>query len=257
MDKLSQKYPKSTLAQEYHQHRQGRLRKKNFFFVGGLVSGLVVVIMLIMSKYLHLYYDEQPTTSIINSRNYIVTSWKRQPATQGYLSEYAIAYSKLTPEQQAQLRRLSRSYANTEQQLLKVNYYYIQERVQSQQLPTDQENFPTGNARNMSNYAIYVFTNDKLLPALAPQQQLVKYLVGYPNDIVELTLTGLYVNGIYLRELPAVISQRLRQHPLQLRRIVVPQGHYWVYGDYPASIDSMYFGVVPEQSLHSRVLVKW
>ncbi|RIY33679.1 hypothetical protein CKF54_02430 [Psittacicella hinzii] len=104
---------------------------------------------------------------------------------------------------------------------------------------------------------LYVFTNTNLIKSLEANTKFVKYLIAYPQDFVDLTLEGLFVNGIFIKELPEVIVQRLEEMPLQERRLVLAEGQYWMLGDDPTSIDSVYFGAVSKDKLNGKVFWFW
>ncbi|MFC6276955.1 S26 family signal peptidase [Psittacicella hinzii] len=93
-----------------------------------------------------------------------------------------------------------------------------------------------------------------LIPSLPPETKFVKYLIGYPHDLVDLTPEGLFINGIFIKELPAAIVEVITKLPQQIRRIYLQPEQYWAYGDDPTSIDSVYFGPVPKTALEAKVI---
>ncbi len=86
-----------------------------------------------------------------------------------------------------------------------------------------------------------------------PDEDLVKRVVGLPNETVELRDGGVYVDGRRLEEdayFTGVTGSRLS------RTIVVPERGYFVLGDNRGqSLDSRSFGIVPRASIVGQVLL--
>jgi len=89
-----------------------------------------------------------------------------------------------------------------------------------------------------------------------PDEDLVKRIIGLPNETVEFHDGGVYVDGRRLAEdeyFAGVTGIRAG------RSLVVPDQAYFVLGDNRGqSIDSRSFGIVPEASIVGKVwLVYW
>ena len=89
-----------------------------------------------------------------------------------------------------------------------------------------------------------------------PDEDLVKRIIGLPNETVEFHDGGVYVDGRRLDEdeyFAGVTGTRAG------RSLVVPAQAYFVLGDNRGqSIDSRSFGIVPEASIVGKVwLVYW
>ncbi|RIY35870.1 S26 family signal peptidase [Psittacicella gerlachiana] len=117
---------------------------------------------------------------------------------------------------------------------------------------------PTLNATEVNRAAfaqakLYIFFNQGLIKNLPSQQKFVKFALGYPFDWVDITLEGLFINGIFIKELPLEISQALEQLPWQKRRLYLQADQYWFAGDTLESIDSLYFGAVNAKLIFSGV----
>lgn len=89
-----------------------------------------------------------------------------------------------------------------------------------------------------------------------PDEDLVKRIIGLPNETVEFHDGGVYVDGRRLAEgeyFAGVTGTRAG------RSLVVPDQAYFVLGDNRGqSIDSRSFGIVPEASIVGKVwLVYW
>lgn len=89
-----------------------------------------------------------------------------------------------------------------------------------------------------------------------PEEDLVKRVVGLPNETVELRDGGVYVDGRRLEEdayFGGITMSRLS------RTILVPEDGYFVLGDNRGqSLDSRSFGIVPGGSVVGQVwLVYW
>lgn len=86
---------------------------------------------------------------------------------------------------------------------------------------------------------------------------VLKYLAAVPGDLVEVSASGILVNGVFLsqssprshdfrgRRLLAVLAGRYRLHHC-----------YWLAAPHLQSWDSRYFGCVPRASL-GEVIVPW
>ncbi|RIY33823.1 hypothetical protein CJP74_00875 [Psittacicella melopsittaci] len=100
---------------------------------------------------------------------------------------------------------------------------------------------------------LHIFLNHTLIRSLEPQTKFVKYLLAYPHDIVDLTAEGLFINGVYIKNLPPVLEQALASLPQGSRRIILDKNEYWAVGDAFGSIDSLYFGALKGKQIQARV----
>lgn len=89
-----------------------------------------------------------------------------------------------------------------------------------------------------------------------PEEDLVKRIVGLPNETIEFHDGGVYVNGRRLDE-DAYFAGATA--PGRDRSLVVPEQGYFVLGDNRGqSIDSRRFRIVPEAAIVGKVwLVYW
>ncbi len=89
-----------------------------------------------------------------------------------------------------------------------------------------------------------------------PEEDLVKRIVGLPNETIEVHDGGVYVNGRRLDEDEYFAGVTA---PGSDRSLVVPEQGYYVLGDNRGqSIDSRRFRVVPEAAIVGKVwLVYW
>jgi signal peptidase I len=87
-----------------------------------------------------------------------------------------------------------------------------------------------------------------------PSRDLIKRLIGLPNDKIMLDGSNIWVNGVELNE-PYITS---KYNP-EAETITVPANEYFVLGDNrPVSEDSRYFGFVPKSYLIGQaVLIDW
>lgn len=81
---------------------------------------------------------------------------------------------------------------------------------------------------------------------------IVKRVVAIPGDTVEIKDGKLYINGV---EDSSPFSKNADYSNKNGLRVVVPENEYFVLGDNRnVSIDSRYFGTVPEECIISKVL---
>lgn len=96
--------------------------------------------------------------------------------------------------------------------------------------------------------------NDKLYKMYDPMsyENIVKRVVAVPGDTVEIKDGKLYINGV---EDSSSFSKNADYSNKNGLRVVVPENEYFVLGDNRnVSIDSRYFGTVPEEYIISKVL---
>ncbi|MEO5712669.1 MAG: signal peptidase I [Luteolibacter sp.] len=121
------------------------------------------------------------------------------------------------------------------------------------------ENF-TYLSRKPQRGDLAVFKTDGI-PSLAGGSIYVKRVAGLPGDRMRIADGKLYVNGKHLplRNQSGDITY-LEPRPVMGKQkqtsfidVTVPQGHYYVLGDnQPNSLDSRYWGFVPEQNFIGR-----
>ena len=84
------------------------------------------------------------------------------------------------------------------------------------------------------------------------REKIVKRVVAVPGDTVEVKDGKLYINGV---EDSSPFSKNADYSNKNGLRVVVPENEYFVLGDNRnVSIDSRYFGTVPEECIISKVL---
>lgn len=80
---------------------------------------------------------------------------------------------------------------------------------------------------------------------------LIKRLIGLPGDQLKVDLTGVYLNGVNLE----VDGYESEYH---LYDGVIPEGYCFIMGDNDSqSNDSRYFGLIKEQDILGKVLIKF
>lgn len=80
---------------------------------------------------------------------------------------------------------------------------------------------------------------------------LIKRLIGMPGDHLRVDHTGVYLNGINLM----VEGYETEYHEYN---DIIPNGFYFIMGDNdPESNDSRYFGLVKEQDILGKVIVRF
>lgn len=86
---------------------------------------------------------------------------------------------------------------------------------------------------------------------------VLKYIAGLPGDVIEVTSSGITVNGIHLRLSSAVKVDSLGRslYPVSPGKYRL-HGCYWLAAPHAQSWDSRYFGCVPRESLR-EVLAPW
>lgn len=98
-----------------------------------------------------------------------------------------------------------------------------------------------------------------LPPGLCPGDSapVLKVLAALPGDLVEITPSGVLVNGDRLRDsaVHAADSHGRRLSPVPRGRYRL-RGCYWLAAPHPDSWDSRYFGCLPRESLR-EVLIPW
>lgn len=73
-------------------------------------------------------------------------------------------------------------------------------------------------------------------------EELLKYIVGVPGDVIIVTAASVSVNG---SSLPNSRRMNIANLPMiPVGRYVVPQGQVWLGGSNPGSWDSRYYGAV-------------
>lgn len=102
-------------------------------------------------------------------------------------------------------------------------------------------------------------------PTLPSNSMFLKRVIALPGETISLTSTGIVVNGALLN-MPAAVSnaycptERLPVSPgvaLVKFPYTVPPGHYFVVGDnWTNSLDSRYYGAVPDANIIGKVVGK-
>ncbi|MBQ2054207.1 MAG: signal peptidase I [Eubacterium sp.] len=99
-----------------------------------------------------------------------------------------------------------------------------------------------------------IIKNNCLYEMMDPESgtEIVKRVVAVPGDTVEFKDEKLYINGV---EDSSPFSKNADYSNKNGLRVVVPENEYFVLGDNRnVSIDSRYFGTVPEEYIISKVL---
>src|SRR4028118_2039953 len=120
--------------------------------------------------------------------------------------------------------------------------------------------------RLLVNKFIYRFTEPERGDiALFEDQQgggdpLIKRVVGLPGDKLELRRGGVYINGAPLEEryLKRDACKPGLPKTCSFGPVTVPKGHYFMMGDNRTnSLDSRFFGPVPEDDVLGEALVRF
>ena len=95
-----------------------------------------------------------------------------------------------------------------------------------------------------------------------PDKFLVKRLIGKPGDKVLIKNQHLWINGERVKE-PLILDKTLYYNRGNFgaagKPVTVPEGHFYALGDNSLkSVDSRYWGFVPEKNLAGKVfLIHW
>jgi len=94
-------------------------------------------------------------------------------------------------------------------------------------------------------------------PCPGDSAPVLKILAALPDDVVEVTSSGVFVNGVHLSQSNARTADSHGRHlfpiPPGLYHL---RGCYWLAAPHPESWDSRYFGCVPRESVR-EVLTPW
>jgi len=91
---------------------------------------------------------------------------------------------------------------------------------------------------------------------LEPEVDYIKRVIGVPGDIVQVRDDGVHVNGKLLDE--PYVAERYRIGNVPTRPVRVADGHLFVMGDHRNdSLDSRYWGQVPQALVKGRAVVIW
>jgi len=85
---------------------------------------------------------------------------------------------------------------------------------------------------------------------------LIKPVVAWPGDTVEISVAGIVVNGQLLRNTATICrdSSGRQLHPFPEGTYHVQKDELWVVSSFsPRSFDSRYFGPIPLRSVHSWI----
>ena len=91
--------------------------------------------------------------------------------------------------------------------------------------------------------------------ALVLLKDPLKRLVGMPNDSIQVTAAGTYVNGKLVANSAVPKASPYPHYPYGTFKLEPDQ--YWVLGDNPLSYDSRYYGSIPRSLLASTVKPLW
>jgi signal peptidase I len=86
---------------------------------------------------------------------------------------------------------------------------------------------------------------------------LIKQVAGVPSDLIEITTSGVLVNGVLQPNSKGVRSGRgVDLYPLPVGyRHVLQSGEYFMLGVTPTSIDSRYFGAIKRDQIFNRTIL--
>ena len=91
--------------------------------------------------------------------------------------------------------------------------------------------------------------------ALVLLKDPLKRLVGMPNDSIQVTAAGTYVNGKLVANSAVPKASPYPHYPYGT--FMLGPDQYWVLGDNSLSYDSRYYGSIPRSLLASTVKPFW
>ena len=110
-----------------------------------------------------------------------------------------------------------------------------------------------------SSLNIYVFTDkigrNSIYNMMDPDsyEKIVKRVVALPGDIIEIKDNKIFINGVEEKATYSLNADYTYDEGLS---ITVPKNEYFVLGDNRnVSIDSRYFGTVPEEYIKSKLIL--
>lgn len=122
--------------------------------------------------------------------------------------------------------------------------------------PLYNTNFPLSNIRyikkfkGLNRFDIVVFKYPK--DPAGTRRDFIKRTIGLPGDTVEIRNGTVFINGKKLAE-----EHSMNEDSYNMAKIHVPKGFYFMMGDNrPNSMDSRYWGFVPEENLIGLAFIR-
>lgn len=102
---------------------------------------------------------------------------------------------------------------------------------------------------------LVLFEAQGLEPAFADGTHLVKRIAGLPGDWVEISATGVRVNGQLIAE-GLDLAEKLGHAPADFaRQYQIPEGHFLPLGTAHASLDGRYYGPIASDRIRGGAVV--
>lgn len=89
-------------------------------------------------------------------------------------------------------------------------------------------------------------------------KQLIKRVIGLPNEQIEIRAGEIYINNRVLKQTVSPASTITRAGSISMKPIRIPENHYFVIGDNPSmSQDSREFGLIPKTNIIGKAILRY